>query len=460
MKKLLIYFVVLIFCFFIGSHLVIAAEEIEKRSLKAGYDKGFYIKTEDGNFSLTVNAAIQMRYSYVDFDKMVNTNDEDWSNFFLRRARLFFKGNAPNKDWTYFLHLQLEPQSAVNLHDAYVTWKKYPYAQIQFGRAKIPYGLEFWQSGFLLNGVERSIFSGETEIDGKSDIRKWPGSNADFRVSNEDSITKYPLGGLNLFRSQGIHLQGDIDFLNQKGFFQYWAGVYNGRNTKGRVNIDTNPLWVGRIAINPLGKFKFIQQGDVDYSKDPKISFLISGAQYTDRLTQYRTITDSDSDGYGDKVSATYDIKGTDYDIAAMLRFKGFSLDMEYAYERFEQKRSSGYKWDRFGYHFNTGYFLIPKKLELISRYAYVERIKDNDRIKSLTSGLGLVSVNGGTNNAIEDNLREYSVGINYYIDKHRMKFSADYSYLVRELSPVSGAIGSVSDQHDNRLRTMFQFFY
>ncbi len=319
--------------------------EVEKKSFNAGYDKGFYIKSENGNFSLTANAAIQVRYTYMDFDKVVNSNTEDWSNFLVRRARLFFKGNAPNKDWVYFLHLQLEPQSAVNLHDAYIRWKKYPYVQVQFGRAKIPYGLELWQSGFLLNSVERSIFSG---------TRKWPGGNADFQTSNEDSITKYPLGGFNLFRSQGIQLQGDVKLFNQEGFFQYWAGVYNGRNTKGSVSIDSNPLWVGRIAINPLGKFKIVQQGDINYSKDPKVSFLISGAQYTDRLTEYRSAADANPDGYGDAVAATYDVKGIDYDIAALLRFKAFSIDAEYALERLEQERSSGYKWDRFGYHFNA----------------------------------------------------------------------------------------------------------
>lgn len=427
--------------------------------VNAGYDNGFYIKSEDGNFSLTANAAVQLRYSYVDFDTMVNSNNEDWNNFFLRRARLFFSGNAPDRDWKYYLQVQLEPQSSVNLHDAYVRWKKYSYAQVQMGRSKIPYGLEFWQSGFMLNGVERSIFSGETGIDGKTDDRKWPGGNADFRTSSEDSITKYPLGGFNLFRSQGIDICGDVDLINRKGFFQYWTGVYNGRNTKGGAGVDSNPLWAGRIAVNPFGKFKIVQQGDIDYSREPKVSFLVSGAWYTDRLTEYRSNADTDpEDGYGDAVSETYDIKGTDYDIAALFRYKGFSLDAEFAYERLKQERSSGYEWDRFGYRFNAGYFIIPEKLELISRYAYVERIKDNDRIKSLASGLGLVSVNGGTYNAVEDNLREHSAGVNYYFHGYRLKFSADYSYLVRRLITVAG--DSEEDQRDNRFRTMIQYFF
>jgi hypothetical protein len=60
---------------------------------------------------------------------------------------------------------------------------------------------------------------------------------------------------------------------------------------------------------------------------------------------------------------------------------------------------------------FFVGYFIIPKKFEVVARHAYVVRLKDNDVAKSLASGLGLVSINGETDNAIEKNLQEYTVG-------------------------------------------------
>jgi len=425
----------------------------EKKTLQSGYDNGFYIKSADENYSLKTNVAIQFRYTYLDFDKKVNSNNEDWNNFLMRRARVWFQGNAPNKDWTYLFHIQLEPQSAVNLNDAYVTWKKYPYAQVQAGRSKIPYGLEMWASATQLNGIERTIFSGETDVDGKSDSRKWPGSNANFPVSDEDSVTKFPIGGLNLFRSQGITLQGDVDLFGQNGFFQYWTGVYNGRNTKGSVNIDSSFLYAGRISINPYGKSNLVQQGDIDYSKDPKLCFLISLMQYTDRLTQIKSATSGSTQTVG-----AYDISGSGYNIAGLFRYRGFSFDTEYGIEWFQQKRQGGNIWERFGYRFNAGYFLVPKKLELIARYAYVERLKNNTVADSYASGLGLVSANGGTNNAIENNLQEYTTGLNYYITGHRLKLFVDYSYLIRELTPVGTA--SVGDQHDNRFRTMIQYFF
>ena len=275
-------------------------------------------------------------------------------------------------------------------------------------------------------------------------------------MSNEDFVTKFPLGGFNLYRSQGVQLQGDIDMLGQNGFLQYWAGVYNGRNTKDAPNLDTPPLWVGRIAINPFGKFRFSQQGDIDNSQTPKAGFLVSGFYNTDRLNKIRSATDGTEQSV-----ATYDIHGSGYDLAAAFRYQGFSLDAEYALDRLEQDREGGDTWKRFAYRCDAGYFIIPKKFEIVARYAYVKRMEDNDVAKSNASGLGLVSVNGGTNNAIEKNLQEYTAGVNYYFYGHNLKFLVDYSYLIRGLAGVPGTTVPVDgNQHDNRFRSMVQFYF
>jgi phosphate-selective porin OprO/OprP len=267
---------------------------------------------------------------------------------------------------------------------------------------------------------------------------------------------QFPLGGLHLYRSQGVQLQGEINLFEQDGFLQYWAGVYNGRSSKGFPNHDSSHLWVGRISLNPFGKYNLLQQGDIDYSKTPKACFLVSGFYDADRLSQVRSSTD----GKAQSVDP-YNYKNSGYDLAALVRYKGFSADAEYGYERFEQDRQDGDTWNRFGYRFDAGYFIIPKKLEVVARYAYVERMEDNNVAKSNASGLGLVSVNGGTNNAIEKNLQEYTVGLNYYFYGHNLKLFVDYSYLIRDLAEVPGATVPVDDdQHDNRFRTMMQFYF
>ncbi|PIP13328.1 MAG: hypothetical protein COX49_02370 [bacterium (Candidatus Stahlbacteria) CG23_combo_of_CG06-09_8_20_14_all_40_9] len=423
-------------------------QEESKKKVEVGatMKKGVYVRTPDGNYLLKIRLALQFHYTYLHYDELATANAEDQSLFSMRRSRLIFNGNAPNKDWAYFVHLQLEPTGAVNLHDANFTWKKYPSFQVQIGRAKVPYTLEFWQSGLLENGVDRSIFTGENE-------GNWPGGNAAMKTSTEDSITKFPVGGLTPFRSQGLQLQGDIDAAGQKGFLQYWAGVFNGWDKKGGFNVDDALLYVARISINPFGKYNLFLSGDVDYSETPKLCLLAATIYNKERLTKYRTTT-------GSTASATYDAETTGYTFGEVFRYKGFSLDTDYAYERFEQDRVGGNTFERLGYRVNGGYFFIPKKWEAVARYAYVERMDDNTKEKSLASGLGLVSVGGGTDNAIEDNLQEYSVGLNYYIDKHALKVSADYSYLVREFDAVPGKTISGDKQADNRFRIMAQWFF
>jgi len=413
----------------------------------------------------------------MDFDKKsalkdekgntIGYSSEDWSNFMMRRARLYVDGNAPNTEWEYLLHIQLEPKGSVNLHDAYVTWQKFDEFRVQAGRMKIPYGLEFWQSGFELNGVERTIFSGETDIEGKAkDIfgntiePSWPGGESAFPVSSHTTKgTLFPVGGLLIYRSQGLNFNGDINGLGQKGLFQYWAGIFNGRDTQGASNPTSDMLYVMRMALNPLGKFKITQQGDLDYTTSPKICFLISGYTYKDRATKYINVnpaTLATTNMYHD-----YDIEDIGLNGAMLFRYKGFSMDAEYGWETFGQNDSfAGHEdWDRQGYRLNLGYFLIKHKLEIVAKHGYIERICDSSPIDALKTGFGLTEFQDGRL-AYEDNLQDYIFGINYYFKKHNLKISADYSYLVNNLKSVHPELYNIKDQTGNRFRTMLQFIF
>ncbi len=445
--------------------------------LVTGYDNGFVIKSMDDAYKMRIKAAIQLRYTYMDFDRasvvkdengsILGYSNEDWNNFFVRRARLYIDGNAPTIAWKYFLHLQLEPKGKVNLHDAYIQWQRFNEFRIQAGRMKIPYGLEFWQSGFGLNGVARTIFTGETDIEGKAkDIfgnriePSWPGGNSIFPVS---SHTKkgilFPLGGLLIYRSQGINLNGDINGLGKKGLIQYWTGIFNGRDTQGASNPTSDMLYVMRIALNPLGKFKITQQGDVDYTTSPKICFLMSGYTYKDRATKYidvNPLTLAATNIYHD-----YDIEDIGLNGAILFRYKGFSMDAEYGWENFDQQGSfTGHEdWNRQGYRLNLGYFLIKHKLEIVAKHGYIERICDSTPVDALKTGLGLIEFKDGRL-AYENNLQDYILGINYYFKKHNLRISADYSYLLNDLKSAHPELYNIKNQIGNRVRAMLQFIF
>ncbi len=432
------------------------------------WNNGFRIvdKQDESLYYLRLRAGIQFRYTYGKFDDCIVSNaDHDWSNFFLRRARIFADGNAPSRDWYYMLHVQLEPSAKVNLHDAYVRWQKFDVFRVWFGRGKIPYGLEFWQSGFAQNGVERTIFTGETDADGKAkDIfgdtidRFWPGGNAQFPVSGHVlDGTLFPIGGMTLYRSQGLYLQGDVPV---PGFaddpvFQYWAGIFNGRDTQGFSNETSDMLYSLRLAYAPFGKTSLTVQGDLPTSQRLKAAFLFSSYYYKDEADlRYDSLT-------GEYTADKYDIRDYGFNLATLFRYRGFSADLEFAFEKFDQKGDtpdSSNDYDRLGGRINLGYFIVPERFEVTLKCAYLERLHDNDPEASLRTGLGLVETCNGT--AVEKNLQQYTVGANLYLHGNNQKIAVDYSLLARSLDAADPGNSLIENQQDHRVRVMFQQFF
>ncbi len=424
---------------------------------KNTYGGGFRLGSDDGRFMIRIFAATQFRYTYMVYDNEVNGNSEDYSNFYMRRARLWFDGNAYSPKFTYAFQIQLEPQSAVNLHDAWVQYALDPMFQVGVGRNKIGYGLEFVNSGFGNNFVDRSIFSGETDISNGGGFSKWPGGGVEnFATSGEDANTGYPVGGLNLFRSQGLQISGKT---TAKGpVFEYQTGIWQGRNTKGSSNPATGHLVAGRAGFYPNGWINWLFAGDVDNTQTFKTGVLVS-AYHDARKRKVNA---------GGTAVPTYDTTDRGFDAAFMARYRGFSADIEWATETFELSDATlvgENQFDRGGWRAQFGYFLKPKKVEVVGRYAEVERLKDATPISARNSGLGLAKVknaSGAFQDALEGKMTEMTVGLNWYLSNsaHQHVIFVDYSRLGREFGGfVSGnsILGGVPDQKDDRVRAMLQ---
>ena len=110
--------------------------------LRVFYDQGFRLGSAGDAFSLRINGLLQIRYSYVDYDSAIRYNQEDYSNFFVRRARLYFSGHAGSPRFTYFVHVQLEPSQGLNSNDLWVEYSFSDMLRLGAGRNKISYGLE------------------------------------------------------------------------------------------------------------------------------------------------------------------------------------------------------------------------------------------------------------------------------------------------------------------------------
>ncbi len=450
---------------------------------RAYWKNGFRIEYKDpktnNEYKFRFRTGIQLRYTYMlrDNDMAWSNGEDTYSSFTMRRLRFFVDGSAPNKDWKYFVHVQLEPKSRVNVHDAFVQWQKYSFFKVQFGRMKIPgLGIEYWQSGFKQNGTDRTIFTDDSE-------NYWPDTGTpNLKVGGHLLANGFPIGGMLNYRSQGIVLNGFLDAMNKKQFICYWLGWFNGRDTQGYNNVNSSDhLYSFRVGINwlpgsdprgPMGPKTFnnyFMQGDYGYNTTPALATIFSGFWTKDRRT---TIFDIDF-GTGKYSSSTvaHDIENYGFDVAVLFRYMGFSADVEWAWEEFIQAPDKYLQqtWDRMGFRVNLGYFLVPKKWEVTFKYAYLDRLMDNNPENSLMSGLGLVKYDNGKF-GVEDYLQQFVAGINYYFHGFNQYITADISLLQRHMDSVSdseaAAIGlTASDfdddtQNDWRFRVMYQYFF
>ncbi len=418
-------------------------------AVKAEYKSGFTMTTASKKFELRITAALQYRYTYVDYDHRIKGNEENYSNFYMRRARIWFDGYAYDPRLTYYIHIQLEPMSATNLHDAWIQYKFSDLFSLGAGRNKIPYGTEFLASGFGLNFIDRSIMYGETDINAGGGYSKWPGGNQGFAISAEQANTGFPVGGFCLFRSQGVSATGIKHFKNGSAF-QYEAGVWQGRDTKGGSNAADNHLFAVRLGYYPLGWINWLTEGDVDYTENFKIGIL--GSAYTDSRLHNK-------DAAGLTVP-TYKPDDHGYNLSVLTRYRGFSGDFEWGTESFDLNRhiAGPTKFDRQAWRAAFGYFVVPTRIEVVARYAQVQRLKDPTAAAITNSGLGFVpvKVNGTYVNAIEKRLNEITAGVNFYFHKQQQKLFFDVSSLTRDFADNPG-VTKPEQQKDKRFRSMVQ---
>ncbi len=456
---------------------------------KAYWKNGFRLEYKPNNsdyeYKMRIRAGIQFRYTYVDTDNDIPVNRENYSSVVARRLRLFVDGTAPTKDWKYFMHIQLEPKSKVNTHDAFIQWQKYKFAKVQFGRMKIPYSMEYWQSGFAQNGVDRTIFTGDSEPTTGyfgSSTYKITGDNAALKVGGHLAKNGFPTGGMLLYRSQGINVNGTLDAFGMKQFLAYWVGVYNGRDTQGLTNNNADMLYVGRVGINflpgsdpkgplgPKGLKNYFMQSDYGYNTKPLASFVM--ASFYDRDTSntvYNPV--GASSNFGIATSIDHDSDNYGFDGCFLFRYMGFSADLESGWEEFIQAPGKNIEqtWDRWGARVNLGYFIVPRKWEVTFKFAHMNRLDNANLENSLASGLGLVELDDGY--AIEKDMQQYRAGVNWYLHGFNQYISAEVGLFHRNFDRISateaanlGFTGTLSDadksQDDLSFRIQYQHFF
>jgi hypothetical protein len=426
-------------------------EEPPSNSLRVFYDRGFRLESNDGRFALRLNGLLQVRYTDVDYDPAIRYNQEDYSNFYVRRARLFFTGHAGSPRFTYIFQVQLEPNQGLNASDLWVEYEFSDLLRLGMGRIKVAYGLEFLNAGSALGMVDRSLFSGETDIDvGDPTLPgpRFPGGGTYRLGLNWSAPTGFATGGLNLYRSQGVQLRGQRG-TSSTPTIEYQVGIWQGRGTTGLSNGGNNHLVALRAGYYPWGFVDWKVVGDPDDTPDFKLGVI--GSAYSN----------SEESPY------VYDESG--YDFAALARYHGWSLDVEWGTESFDFDAFSD-DFDRQGWRAAVGWFVVPGQLEVRTRYAEITRMVDATYQKAVDSGLGVPEVWDGEDwmPALERSISEISAAMSYYLPGWRNKVALDVSRLERQFAAdpdavidgQSAPIARAPDQVDYRVRLMVQLVF
>lgn len=118
----------------------------------------FVIKSDDGNTSLQIKFAGQLKLEYKDLDRSPFKPEKSGLYSETHRLRLGFGGSIASPVITYRLQLSLAPRS-LELMDIYVNYAYCPYLQFRYGQFKVPFTRYRMQSFQHLAFVDWSILT-------------------------------------------------------------------------------------------------------------------------------------------------------------------------------------------------------------------------------------------------------------------------------------------------------------
>lgn len=194
---------------------------------RAGYDRGFYIRTEDGAFSLSAGARLQARYAYE-----VREGAADRNAFSIARARLKLSGTAFTKDLAWLFQADFG-KGFVTLKDFYADYAFLPGLRLRAGQWKRPLSRQQIASTGHLELVDRALTDG------------FFGNGRDIGLALHDDYERSPgfEWVVGLFNGSGDkpHLDGTVDLTE---------GTIDSGAAFGNVPKKLHPLVLARVGFN------------------------------------------------------------------------------------------------------------------------------------------------------------------------------------------------------------------
>jgi hypothetical protein len=371
--------------------------------------KGLHLESADGAFALETRLRAQMLYTME-----AEQGERLVGGFELRRARLQFGGHVFGKDNEFKAELALSPSDVgmrenslpqtSPLLDFYFQFNQIENLSFRVGQYKVPYSRQRVVSSGDLRLVDRSIVNSEFNLD--RDI------GFDFR--SEDLL------GLDLLR--------------------YYAGLWVGEGRNTNALRDFGMMYLARVELLPFGSFKDYSEGDLAFSKTPKLSIGVAYGFIQNAGKNQGILGSSPSDG------GTTNFHNFNADF--VVRWMGISIEGEVALR--QGKRRAG---DVLSDVNDTPDDSADDEL-------VIEAARNGwglvGQAGYLVRGTGLeIVVRGALNRAPDDSSmterNEYGLGVNYYFAGHPLKLQADIFRLAAK------APDAREYAWDNRLRVQLQ---
>lgn len=402
-------------------------------SFKLWYDRGFNFSMNDNAFLLKIRGRLQMRETtrwrndawrnpgdaknYPELlgvfgDYRANRSDDFYSQFNIRRARLLFLGHLINPDFKYFVQLGFETAEnaqtpgAANLLDFYFLSTHFSLFNVQAGQYKVFFNRTQINNTASMQFAERSAVQDAFTASGLN--RRDVG----ITIMNDDEVypVNYYLGVYNgagpLFNRYGTYDSEEATAGCPGGQtggnpFPSPAGCpTNTRNLNANFRNEIDKLmYAGRLQWNIMGRPGY-GEGDLAYSETPQMA-VGGGLAYNPGVNtstdnafvgidlanlnfrrQLATFGNGRQLGWGIVNYLTHAFDG-------VFKYRGFSLQGEYYFKNIERTfkgapclqsagvggpcttSAPGLLGNSTGFYVQSGYYLIPRKVEVAARYSY-----------------------------------------------------------------------------------------
>jgi hypothetical protein len=397
-------------------------------SFKAWYDRGFNFSMNDNDFFLKMRFRAQMRFTQryrndawrnpgdaknfpellgVFGDYRANRSDQSSSTFNLRRVRMYFMGHLFNPDFKYYIQMRAETAEnaqspgGLGLLDLAFTSTHYPLANVQFGQYKVYFNRAQINSTASMQFPERALVMDAFTASGldRRDIG--------ITIMNDEEI--YPVNYyFGVFSGTGPSFNRFGNYESEQPTEGCPGGTTGQnpfpspsgcpppqRNINANVRTNINQLMLtARLQWNIAGRPGY-GEGDLAYSETPQFavgggysfnpsintssnsSFVGTDLANLNIRRQLAAFGNARQLGWG---IVDYSTWATD----AVFKYRGFSLQSEFYFKNVIRHdkgvpcmnttctlTAPGLLGNALGWYVQSGYYLIPRKLEFAARYAY-----------------------------------------------------------------------------------------